>query len=275
MLNELTSIDIPERQSLGLGAELPKVNLMGLKFDAISEADAIAHVLHQLRMQNGGWLCTANLDILRQWRSSSEIRHMVAAADLVVADGMPLVWASALQGTPLPERVAGSALTLTLTQAAAASGASVFFLGGNPGAADGAADHLRTLFSDLRVAGVHCPPFGFDQDPASMQLIGEMLEAAEPDLVYVGLGFPKQERLIAELRPLLPHTWFMSCGISFSFVAGEINRAPRLVQRFGLEWLHRLVQEPRRLGRRYLVDGIPFFFRLVVASLRARGRRRQ
>jgi N-acetylglucosaminyldiphosphoundecaprenol N-acetyl-beta-D-mannosaminyltransferase len=250
------------------------VSLMGLNFAAVSERDTIEYVLHGLTEGRGGWVCTANLDILRQWRKSTEVRELVSCADFVVADGMPLLWAAALQGSPLPERVAGSTLIFSLTAAAAEAGASIFLLGGNPGTAEAAADKLIQRNHGVRIAGTLCPPFGFEKDPEWIRRIEYALREAAPDIVYVGLGFPKQERLILELRSRIPSAWFVPCGISFSFVAGEIHRAPALLQRLGLEWLHRMVQEPKRLCRRYLVHGIPFLLSLLWSALTMRTRQR-
>jgi N-acetylglucosaminyldiphosphoundecaprenol N-acetyl-beta-D-mannosaminyltransferase len=243
------------------------VPLMGLDVAAVSERDTINYVLDGLDGHRGGWICPANLDVLRQWRASEQVRELVAEADLVVADGMPLLWAGELQGSPLPERVAGSSLILSLTAAAADSGASIFLLGGNPGTAEAAVRELTRLAPQLRLAGTLCPPFGFERDPAWLDRIERELRQTRPDIVYVGLGFPKQERLIVALRDRLPHTWFLSCGISFSFVAGEITRAPAVMQRLGLEWLHRMTQEPKRLYRRYLLHGIPFLVQLLSSAL--------
>ena len=245
---------------------------MGLDVAAVSERDTIDYVLDGIVRRRGGWICPANLDVLRQWRRSSEVRELVAAADLVVADGMPLVWAGELQGSPLPERVAGSSLVLTLTAAAADAGASVFLLGGNPGTAEAAVAKLTSLSPQLRFAGTFCPPFGFERDPGSVDRIGRLLRETAPDIVYVGLGFPKQERLIVELRRRLPTMWFVSCGVSFSFVSGEITRAPATFQRLGLEWLYRMAQEPKRLYRRYLFEGIPFLAQLLSSAVAFRVR---
>jgi N-acetylglucosaminyldiphosphoundecaprenol N-acetyl-beta-D-mannosaminyltransferase len=243
------------------------VSLMGLEVNAISERETIAFVLEQLSRGRGGWVCTVNLDVLRQWRGSADVRELVTEADLVVADGMPLVWAAGLQGSPLPERVAGSTLVSSLTAAAADAGASVFLLGGNPGTAEAAVSKLSETSPGARIAGTLCPPFGFERDPELVAQIRDTLIEVAPDIVYVGLGFPKQERLIAELRQHLPETWFLSCGISFSFLAEQIHRAPAIVQRLGLEWLHRLAQEPGRLYRRYLLEGIPFMLELMWSAL--------
>ena len=245
---------------------------MGLDFAALSERETIDYVLGALAEGRGGWISTVNLDILRQWRQRPEVRDLLSQADIVVADGMPLIWAGGLQGSPLPERVAGSTLVQSLSAAASEAGASIFLLGGNPGTADAAAAALIESCPSISVAGTLCPPFGFESDPAWIGRIQRSLYESEPAIVFVGLGCPKQERLIVALRELVPQTWFIPCGISFSFLAGEVQRAPVVVQRLGLEWLHRLFQEPERLFRRYLVDGIPFLFELLWSALRARAR---
>jgi N-acetylglucosaminyldiphosphoundecaprenol N-acetyl-beta-D-mannosaminyltransferase len=246
------------------------VPLMGLGFAAVSERDTIEHVLEGIADGRGGWICPANLDVLRQWRESAEVRRLVSLADLVVADGMPLIWAGGLQGSPLPERVAGSTLIVSLAAAAADAGASIFLLGGNPGTADAAVSKLLELSPGLQIAGTLCPPLGFETQPDWLDRIERALRETAPDIVYVGLGFPKQERLIADLRASFPKAWFVSCGISFSFVAGDVHRAPVILQRIGLEWLHRLAQEPGRLYRRYLLQGIPFLVELLWSALAAR-----
>lgn len=249
------------------------IELMGLELAVISAEETIRHVIDEMTVGRGGWICTANVDILRQWYRSPEVRAIVAGTDLVVADGMPLVWASRIQGTPLPERVAGSTLTMTLTAAAAEIGASVFLLGGNAGAADAAADTLVELNPGLKIAGTFCPPHGFESDPDTIERIEEAVVAADPSIVFVGLGFPKQERLIAELRELVPSAWFIGCGVSLSFLAGEIHRAPEVVQQLGFEWLHRMCQEPKRLSKRYLVNGVPFLLELMTVAAVGRMRR--
>lgn len=259
---------------------LQAVDLMGLRVKPITEAETIAAVLGALERGTGGWLLTANLDQLRQFTASDEVRDLVAGADLTVADGMPLVWASRLQGTPLPERVAGSDLVWSLTAAAASAGRSVYLLGDVPVARALAEVNLRRVYPELRIVGSYSPPLGFEGDPVEVERIRRQLVTSKPDLVYVALGFPKQERLIAELRQASPDAWFVGVGISLSFAGGYVKRAPRWMMRFGLEWVWRLIQEPRRLARRYLVNGLPFGIRLLVHALRRRlgattGRARQ
>jgi N-acetylglucosaminyldiphosphoundecaprenol N-acetyl-beta-D-mannosaminyltransferase len=243
---------------------------MGLPIDPVAEAEAITAIGRALANRRGGWVITPNLDQLRQFNRDPTLRPMFETADLVVADGLPLVWASRLQATPLPERVSGSDLIWSLSAAAADWGSSVFFLGGNPGAAEGAAHRLRERNPELRIAGTLSPPLGFERSSKEIERVSEALMNAQPDIVFVGLGFPKQERLIGRLRADNPTSWFLGIGISLSFVAGEVGRAPAWTHRVGLEWVHRLLQEPRRLFRRYLVDGIPFAAHLFRHALGAR-----
>lgn len=251
-------------------ARPPRIRLLGMPISILTEAQTNSHIIDSLQAGRGGWVITPNLDQLRLFRKTPDLHRMYDQADLIVADGMPLIWASRLQKTPLPERVAGSSIINTLTAAAAEAGYRIFFLGGNNGAAERAAEELLAHNPSLQIAGHYCPPFGFDQNPAEMDRIKSTLIESKPDIVYVGLGFPKQERLIEQLRPLLPQAWFLGIGISFSFVAGEVKRAPRFMQKLGLEWLHRMVQEPSRLFKRYLIHGIPFAVRLFSGALWAR-----
>ncbi len=247
----------------GPGSRPRTVALGRLRVDTVTQAECVAHVLHELEAGRGGWLLTANLDHLRLCERDPKYLSLCREASLVVADGMPLVWASRLQRTPLPERVAGSDLLGSLCAAAANAGRSVYFLGGAAGVAEITVRALRERHPALRVCGIASPAPGFESDTSTLARIRADVSAARPDLVCLGLPKPKQEQLIAELRSVLPSTWFLGVGIGFSFVAGGVRRAPRWMQQGGLEWLHRLAQEPRRLAGRYLVHGVPMGLRLL------------
>jgi N-acetylglucosaminyldiphosphoundecaprenol N-acetyl-beta-D-mannosaminyltransferase len=243
---------------------------MGLHVACVTEAQTNLVVRDQLSHSRGGWICPVNLDVLRQIVANDELHELVSRADFLVADGMPLLWAARIQGTPLPERVAGSSLILTLSTEVSRSGHSVYLLGGNHGVAQATGVRLQQTVPDFSLAGWYCPPFGFEDSHDEMTRIEQQLNAAQPDLIFVGLGFPKQDKLILKMMQVLPNAWFVSCGISFSFVVGEVHRAPRALQQLGLEWVHRLAQEPRRLAKRYLVQGLPFAARLFIVSIRRR-----
>jgi N-acetylglucosaminyldiphosphoundecaprenol N-acetyl-beta-D-mannosaminyltransferase len=236
----------------------PTVALLGVKLNHLREEQCVDVVMRSLGKRRGGWIVTHNLDHMRRLARDGEFAAMCMPAELRVADGMPLVWAAKLQGTPLPERVAGSSLILSLSQAAGAAGRSIFLLGGTPGTAELAGKELAVRFPGLQIAGVACPTLGFETDEAQLHALREQLAASGADIVYVALGSPKQERLISQFRDALPSAWWVGVGISFSFITGEVRRAPRWIQNCGLEWTHRLVQEPRRLARRYLLENLPF-----------------
>jgi len=256
------------------GVAPPVVHVDGVRLHALDEAGTIRHVIGALDDGRGGLMVTHNLDHLRRLRTDAEFRAICDRADLRVADGMPLVWAAALRGTPLPARVAGSSLMEPLAGAAAAAGHSVFLLGGMPGTADAAAEELRRRHPALRIAGTACPPVGFERDEAYVARLRRELADSNADIVFVALGSPKQEVLADMHHDVLPRAWWIGVGISFSFLCGDVQRAPRWMQRTGLEWVHRLAQEPRRLARRYLVDGIPYAVRLLARSAAERTRRR-
>jgi N-acetylglucosaminyldiphosphoundecaprenol N-acetyl-beta-D-mannosaminyltransferase len=243
---------------------------MGLPFDRLDHPTLLRLFLDGVRERTGGWIVTPNLDILRQFTTCPDSRRLILAASHRVADGQPIVWASRLVGRPVPGRVPGSELVLSLPEAAARAGLSVFLLGGNPGVAAAAAARLKAQCPGLVRVGSYCPPHGFEDDPRELTKIKKALEVARPALVLIGLGFPKQERLICLLRSEMPETWFVGVGISLSFLAGDQPRAPAALQRLGLEWLHRLVHEPRRLFRRYVVHGLPFGVRLLAWAVTER-----
>lgn len=245
---------------------LPTITLVGVPIHRVTAREAIDHIIAASREGTGGWVVTPNLDILRRLANEPDFSQLCEGATLRLPDGMPLVWASRLQRTPLVERVAGSDLIWSLTAAAAAHGLRVFLLGGNSGAADNAAKELVAKYPSLIIAGTLCPDFGFEHDPAQVENIVQLTKEARPDIVFVALGSPKQEVLIRQLRPVLPHAWFLGIGISFSFVSGEVQRAPTWMQRTGLEWFHRLIQDPKRLFKRYIIDGLPFAARLFITS---------
>ncbi|GII64584.1 hypothetical protein Skr01_46690 [Sphaerisporangium krabiense] len=245
----------------------PRLTIGGLPVDALTEEEVVGHVVAALRRGEGGHVVTPNVDICRACARDPEVRAIIAGADLFVPDGMPLVWASRLLGTPVPARVTGADLIWSLSEAAAAGGRSIYLLGGPPGVPCKAAQVLRARFPGLRVAGGSAPPYGFEKTAEGFAAVRESLVAADPDIVFVGLGFPKQDRLISMVRRDLPGAWFVGCGSAISFAAGTARRAPEWMQRSGLEWLFRLASEPGRLARRYLVDDLPFALRLLVVCL--------
>lgn len=247
------------------------MRLMGAPMNVVTEEVAVHAVVQAAAERRGHWTITANLDHLRRYHCSALEKGLIDDADLVVADGMPLIWASRLAGEPLPERVSGSSMVWSICEAARAYQHSVFLLGGDPGVAERAAQVFRDRYAGLRIVGTACPPLGFENDERELARIRRQITSAAPQIVFVALGFPKQDLLIRELRHHLPHASFLGVGISLSYATGDVSRAPVWICRLGLEWAYRLSQEPtRRLARRYLVNGLPFGVQLMVSAIRHR-----
>jgi N-acetylglucosaminyldiphosphoundecaprenol N-acetyl-beta-D-mannosaminyltransferase len=251
-------------KSTGTGPS--RIQVSDLWLDALTEDQVVEVVRRAWAAGQGGSVITVNTDIARAAAQDVALAELIARGSLVVADGMPLVWAARVKGDVLPERVAGSSLIFRLSEAAAADGKSVYLLGGVEGVPEKAAETLVARFANLRIAGTQSPEFGFDKTEEGARQAVSVAAAAAPDLVFVGLGFPRQERLIEQLRQELPNVWFLACGGGISMAAGVVSRASPVIQRLGFEWVHRLVLEPRRLARRYLRDDLPFALALLARS---------
>ena len=250
------------------------ISVHGVDINEVTSPGLTSYLITSSKHGRGGVLLTPNLDVLRLVAKSSEAAALVSSADIRVADGVPVLWLSRMQGTPLPERVSGADLVVDLASALAEADLSVFLVGGDPGTADGAAERLKEMNPNLRIAGTYCPPFGYESDYRQVSAIIARLAEAKPDFVYVGLPFVKAARLAHQISVALPTSWSLGVGVSFSFLTGDVQRAPRWMQRTGLEWLHRLVQEPQRLFRRYIIEDLPFLLKAAPGVLRQRFRRR-
>jgi N-acetylglucosaminyldiphosphoundecaprenol N-acetyl-beta-D-mannosaminyltransferase len=239
------------------------VELDGVPLSALDCRELVEHISSCLAQHRGGWVITANTDHLERLVRSEPLRRLYERADIIVADGMPLLWAARLQGSSLPGRVAGSDLVWLLAEEAARAGHSLYLLGGTAGAAVQAAERFQERFPGLHIAGTSSPSVSIPPAEAELDEIRAEIESANPDIVFVALGTPKQEIVIDALRAKFPTAWWVGVGISLSFVAGHVSRAPLWIQRIGLEWLHRLAQEPSRLANRYLVHDLPFVISLL------------
>ena len=245
---------------------LPAVEVMGVRFANVVEADAVGHIMSSLQSGRGGFVVTPNVDILRKIADDPELARAVDQADLVIADGMPAVWSSRLQGTPLKARIAFSEMIYPLARAAASQRRSLVLMGGEPGVAERAAEALLRHAPGLRIVATCAPPLGFERNDDEIAALRVLLTKVTPDIVVCALGCPKQERLMARLAPEFPSTWFIGAGGTLTIVSGRTAKAPRWMSRSGLEWFHRLRLEPRRLFRRYVIDDVPFAVRMLAQS---------
>jgi len=236
--------------------------------DPVTQREAVGRVMAALDAGQGGIVVTPNVDQLAQSAKQPALYQFFERASLVLADGAPLVLAAKLAQCPLPERVTGADLLWALTEAESArENGGIFLLGGAPGAADRAADRVVERFPTLRRPGTHCPPFGYEPDPDEFAAMVSAIQAYQPRIVFCGLGFPKQEGLATALSRVFPTVWFVGCGQAIAFAAGDVSRAPKWMRENGIEWVHRLVTEPRRLASRYLGRDLPFAIKMMIGAV--------
>jgi N-acetylglucosaminyldiphosphoundecaprenol N-acetyl-beta-D-mannosaminyltransferase len=258
------------------GAQHPRfglntIDVEGFPFLDLNEQQFVELVVNERKQGRGGWAITPNCDILRQAHTDSKLRALFHSADAIVADGMPIIWASRIQGTPLRGgRVCGSDLIYSIPAQCAAAGLSIYLLGGVDGSGERTAEILKDKNPSLKIVGTYSPPFGFEKHPEEYERMRALITEAKPDVIFVALSVPKSERLIQEIRASAPDAWWIGVGASFDFVSGTLERAPGLMQRLGLEWLYRMKQDPKRLVRRYLRDDLPYAALMFFNAIRRR-----
>jgi N-acetylglucosaminyldiphosphoundecaprenol N-acetyl-beta-D-mannosaminyltransferase len=268
-LDKSTNASSSERHILGS----PRVHLLGLAIDNLTMDETLTAIGEIMERRQFAYAVTPNVDHTVKFRKSQAFRDLYAKATLVVADGVPLVWASRLLGTPLKQRINGTDLFEQACAFAAQRGYSVFLLGGSPGAAEAAARKLLVRHPDLKIAGWDCPAYGFYKSQEQNEAVQKMIRDSGAEILFVGLGAPQQEQWMCDCGAGTGAKFAIGVGVSFSFVGGLIPRAPLWMQRSSLEWLWRLGKEPRRLWRRYLLEDLPFFGMLLSAMLKRTSQR--
>jgi N-acetylglucosaminyldiphosphoundecaprenol N-acetyl-beta-D-mannosaminyltransferase len=248
-----------------------RVRIDDLKFDRVTMGQAVRRIVRMAkRRDRARYVCTGNLDHLVIADRDPEFRAAYKSANLVVADGAPVVWLSRLAahvpGAILPERVAGSDLFWEIAKASAETKLRIFLLGGVEGAADQAAVEIKKRYPKACIAGTYCPPFATFNTDEEQATIRAVVRAARPDILLVAFGAPKQEKWIAKNKDALGVPVSIGVGGSFEMAAGILERAPVWVQNVGMEWFYRFAQQPKRLFQRYFVDDLPY---LAGATVRA------
>ncbi len=236
----------------------PQIRIFDIVIDNITMPEAVARIDELVQQRVNTYVVTPNVDHVMKLQSDSLFKEIYRGAALVIADGMPLIWASALLKKPLKERVTGADLFPKVCELAAQKGYRVYLLGANEGVADKAATVLMKRFAGLNICGTFSPSYGFEKNPEENLRILGMLEAAKPDILFVGVGAPKQEKWIYQHRNDYAIPVSLGVGAAFDFVAGTLNRAPDWMQKTGFEWFYRFMMEPKRLFKRYFIDGSQF-----------------
>jgi N-acetylglucosaminyldiphosphoundecaprenol N-acetyl-beta-D-mannosaminyltransferase len=242
-----------------------RVNILGVGVSPINMDQAVGEIEGWITERRSHYVCITNIHGIVESQRDSGLRRIHNSAGLVTPDGMPLVWASHLLGFPHVERVYGPDLVLALCERSAGRGYRHYFFGGAPGVAGQMADCLRQMFPGLTVAGTYAPPF-HPLTAEDDERIVRAINRARPDIVWVGLSTPKQERWMAAHIGRVNAAALIGVGAAFDFLSGSKRQAPGWMQRNGLEWFFRVATEPRRLWRRYATN-IPAFLGLFLAQV--------
>jgi N-acetylglucosaminyldiphosphoundecaprenol N-acetyl-beta-D-mannosaminyltransferase len=251
----------------GHGTAIPRVNILGVGVSAIDIQMALCTIETWIERREPHYICVTGVHGVMESQRDAEVRLIHNSAGLVTPDGMPLVWLSRLMGFRHVERVYGPDLLLAVCERAVGQGYRHFFYGGASGVAGKLVARLQCRFPGLQVAGTYSPPFR-PLTPEEDAAVVERINAAQPDIVWVGISTPKQERWMAEHVGRLTAPVLVGVGAAFDVHAGIRRQTPRWVQRSGLEWCFRLLTEPRRLWRRYLINNPWFLWRILLQALR-------
>ena len=244
----------------GAALTSPRVNVLGVGISALNLDLAVAKVAEALEQKRKGYICVTGVHGVSEAQEDSAFRTILNRAFLNTPDGMPMVWMGKLRGIREMGRVYGPDLMLRLFELSQSRGFTHFFYGGGPGVAEELKSKLETRFPGVRIVGTFTPPFCPLTAEEEADLV-RIVSAARPDMFWVGLSTPKQEKFMASHWEQLEATLFFGVGAAFDFHAGRVRQAPRWMQRSGLEWLFRLVCEPRRLWKRYFKNNPLFILR--------------
>ncbi|MFK7601252.1 WecB/TagA/CpsF family glycosyltransferase [Deinococcus sp. SM5_A1] len=244
-----TSPDLRPAVSAAPTAALTSRSILGMRVDVTTYADATARVMDWARSGQGHYVCASNVHMVMETSDSAEFRDVVNRADLVTSDGVPLVWALKAMGVPHAERVYGPTLMLHVCEAAAREGVPIALYGGTPESLEEFVVFLHAHYPGIEIACLIAPPF---RPPTAEEdaLYTQQINDSGARIVFVGIGCPKQERWMAAHTGRLDAV-LLGMGAAFDFHSGRVRQAPAAMQKLGLEWLFRLIMEPRRLWKRY------------------------
>jgi len=244
-----------------------RLDLLGVRVSAVSVPLAVQQIDRWIETKSKTYVCVAPVSTLVDCQKNADYKSVVNDAGMVTPDGMPVVWLGKASGSRIMERTYGPDLMLAVTQAGQAKGRRHFWYGGRSETLDLLEKSLKTKFPDLKLVGKYSPSMMSYAQKEAPDVI-RMINDSKPDILWVGLGSPKQDFWMSLNRPLLDVPVIIGVGAAFDFLSGQKPQAPRWMQRSGLEWLFRLACEPRRLWRRYLIGNLEFLYYLGRARIK-------
>lgn len=246
---------------------IPTTDVLNVKISALNMSLAIATIEEWVNSLDPNYVCICTVHTVMECQRDPHMMSIVNSAGLRTPDGMPLVWLSRRAGHSKVDRVYGPDLMFELARRSVTTGHRHFFYGGAPGVAEELSERLTARFPGLQVAGTHTPPMQKVGDIESHDVISRINDSGA-DIVWCGLGTPKQDWWVSNHRPLLNAPVLIAVGAAFDFHTGRVKQAPKWMQRNGLEWFFRLTQDPKRLWRRYILDNGRFVMRIAGPQLR-------
>lgn len=233
-----------------------RVKFMNTYIDNVDLEEAIQHIEYCINNKVIGQVITPNVDQIVRIEKDEYFKKICENCELLLVDGHPLLWIAKKYKMPFKQKICGSDLVPILCTVAAEKGYSVFFLGAAPGVAQLAADKMVEKNPGLRIAGTYSPPLGFEKNPEEMDKIINMLLQSKADMLFVGMGVPKQDIFIYENMNKYQIPMSFSIGGTIDFIAGKQKRAPKWMRKIGFEWFFRLITHPKKMFRRYIIDDL-------------------
>ena len=242
--------------------EIQRVNVLGVGISVLNLPSALAAIAGAVRTRRKGYICVTGVHGVIEAQADENFRRILNRAFHCTPDGMPMVWMGKINGHAEMRRVYGPDLMLDVCAWSENNPCRHFFFGGAEGVAGELRDKLSARFPKLQIAGCYTPPFR-PLNTLEVKELQEIIRTAKPDILWVGLSTPKQEKFMMEYLPKLEVSLMVGVGAAFDFHAGRVQQAPRWMQRSGLEWLFRMLCEPRRLGKRYLKNNPLFLWKIA------------
>lgn len=235
---------------------MEKQELLNTKINNVDINETIDYIENCIINKKKSYVVPINVDVVMKIEKDPLLKEIVDKADLTLVDGMPLKWISKIKKKPIKEKISGSDLVPKLCEISEKKGYKIFIIGGKDGIANKAKINLEKKYQNIKIVGTYAPPFGFEKDNEELKKINKMISDVKPDLLFVCLGCPKQEKWIYENYKKNDAIVYICAGATVDFLAGNIKRAPKWMSNIGLEWFYRFLKEPKRLFKRYFIDDI-------------------
>lgn len=238
---------------------LNRVEFMNTVIDNVTAEEGVTYIDNAIKKQVITQVIFPNVDQIVKIEKDSKFANVTRNSDLILVDGHPLMWIASRYGKPFKEKIPGSAFVFKLCELAIEKNYSIFLLGAAEGVAEVAANKLKDTYQGIKIAGTYSPPLGFEKDQEEIDKINTLLQESKADILLVGMGVPKQEYFIADNKHIYKIPVSLSVGATIDFIAGVQKKAPQWMSNIGMEWFYRLITNPKRMFKRYIIDDTQIF----------------